>query len=67
MTYASDNKRLDRVKQRENDDNLVMFKKVDEAFVNINKSKIDFVINTEKNYDDIITNIFNNEEKIKKL
>lgn len=67
MTYASDNKRLERVKQRENDDNPIMFKKVDEAFVKINKSKIDFIINTEKNYDDIITHIFNNQEKIKKL
>lgn len=67
MTYASNDQRLERVKQRENDDNPIMFKKVDEAFVKVNKSKIDFVINTEKEYDDIITQIFSNEEKIKKL
>lgn len=52
MTYASYNKRLERIIQRENDDNPIMFKKVDEAFVSINKSKIDYFINTEKNYDD---------------
>lgn len=67
LTYASDNERLERVKQRENNNNPIMFEKVDEAFVDVNKSKIDFVINTEKDYDDIITHIFNNEEKIKKL
>lgn len=67
MTYASDDQRLERVKQRENNKNSIVFKKVDKAFVEVNRSKIDFVINTEKEYDEIIARIFNNREKIRKL
>lgn len=67
MTYASNNQRLARVKQREKDNDFIMFKKVDQAFVEIDISKIDFIINTEAYYDDVIFKIFDNVGKVKKL
>lgn len=66
MTFASDNIRLERVKKRECNDNPVMFKRVDNAFVPIIENQIDYIINTEKNYDNIIDEIICNERKIKK-
>lgn len=64
MTYATRRKRIDRVKTRQNSDDTTLFEKVDEAYVFVDLSQIDYFINTEKDYDSIIDNIVINREKI---
>ena len=51
MTYASQETRTKRVRARENTTDLTIFNKVDEAFVEVDLSQIDYIFNTENNKD----------------
>lgn len=59
LTIASKKERIERASKREKTDNINMFINVDNNFVEVDHSKIDLVINTEKkyNYDLILNNI----------
>lgn len=65
MTYASDEQRFYRVRNRNKENDLSQFQKVDNSFVEVEKSEIDFIINTEKDYKDIIIKIFESPKKEK--
>lgn len=60
MTCATDSERINRIKIREKCDEPKMFKMVDNSFVEIDLSKIDYIINTEKDIDIEIAKIFSN-------
>lgn len=47
MTYASQETRTERVRVRENTNDLTIFNKVDEAFVEVDLSQIDYIFDTE--------------------
>ena len=66
MTWASREERIERVKQRENSNDILKFEKVDDAFVKVDNSNIDYVINTENEYEELIIKIFCSKGKIKK-
>ncbi len=51
MTYADYEIRVKRVKSREKTTDLTMFNKVDESFVEIDLSQIDYIFDTEKSND----------------
>lgn len=65
MTFASRKKRIDRAKIRQNSEDTSMFEKVDNAYIDIDPLQIDYVINTEKEYTEMIDVIIN--EKGKKI
>lgn len=59
LTTASREERIRRVKIRSNNDDVSIFESVDNAFVEIDYSKINYVIETEKEYDTILDEIIN--------
>lgn len=65
MTFATRKKRIDRAKIRQNSEDTSMFEKVDNAYVDIEPSQIDYFINTEQDYIEILDAIIN--EKSKKI
>lgn len=48
MTYADYEIRAERVKSREKTTDLTMFNKVDESFVEVDLSQIDYIFDAEK-------------------
>lgn len=59
LTVASREERIRRVKIRNNNDDVSFFESVDNSFVKVDYSKINYVIETEKNYDTILDEIIN--------
>lgn len=66
LTVASRKERIRRVKIRNNTNDVSIFESVDNAFVEVDYSKIDYIIETEKKYDKILDEIINKKEMEKK-
>lgn len=62
MTYASKEKRIERSKMRKSDQTEI-FQKVDEAFIEVDSSKIDFFLCTEIDYSKLLDDIMNSLKK----